>query len=91
MIHQSAKPQILCIMSDSKTLDQLQGAEDKGKTIKPEDRKALNEALFDQSTIDQMDRSGKSSQEKRKEIKRERDSREHQQSSAAGVASTHLP
>lgn len=71
-------------MNDQRTLSQLQGAGDKEKRIKPEDRQALNEALLDQVTIDQLDLAGKSSQEKRKESRRVRDAQQRQQSSAPG-------
>jgi hypothetical protein len=60
-------------MSDSKTLEQLTGVDDQEKAIKPGDRRALNDALTNQVTITQMHVQGKSSQEKRKELKRVRD------------------
>jgi hypothetical protein len=48
------------------TLRNLEGNNDKPKTIDPADRSALTEALMDQNTINQLEASGRSSQNERR-------------------------
>jgi hypothetical protein len=70
--------QSLTTMADSNTqsdeaLDRLQGSDNQKKTIDPEDRRALNEALTDQATIKMMHEQSSSSKRKREKLRQERE------------------
>ncbi|PLB48359.1 hypothetical protein P170DRAFT_438021 [Aspergillus steynii IBT 23096] len=57
------------------TLQTLERADSKPKTIKPEDRAALNEALTDQATMTLLSSAGRSSQQERERKRAEREAR----------------